>query len=360
MSINMVIESPDMLSSSIENYISNNLFELKKELDQPGKVKYLRESSDWNYSIYSYKLAYGWTKWWIKNKFIEQVWPWVDGTQFSDANWRELSKDRFNVWEIVYLRVPKQNTQKENHERINTSEKPKWLELDHWTYIYTVQRWDTESWIKQKLSNYKPLSYLKNVWSGIDWYNFSSIPDKWLVVWLKITLPISDEERIKSTSEFKKTQITAIEEMKNDLKYWGYVKDLLKEYDKDHVARVMTAYAKCETSAESDDIIWKFALFRYEKHLKTCSYGYHHVLNTGVGKTIFNNLWMTLWQTYNPKDSWKLFLAFCIEKANWSQKEANRDFKKFFDMNNVSRCWRFYNGSSDYWTKLKNNFDSIK
>ena len=50
----------------------------------------------------------------------------------------------------------------------------------------------------------------------------------------------------------------------------------------------------------------------------------------------------------------------CIEKAKWSQRSENRDFKKFFDMDNVSRCWRFYNWSSDYWNKLKKNFDGIK
>lgn len=88
-----------------------DLMELKNEIGEPKpwKVTYLRESTDKKYDIYSYKLIHWWNKWWIKNKYISQIWPWVQWTQFTDAQWHEITKDKFDAWEVVYLRVPKKS-----------------------------------------------------------------------------------------------------------------------------------------------------------------------------------------------------------------------------------------------------------
>lgn len=257
------------------------------------------------------------------------------------------------------------DTQPENREELS-DQMPKWLELDHWTYVYEVQRNDCESVIKQKLSNYTPLNYLKSMPNGINWFNFSSIPDKKLLPWLKIIVPKPDTERVKTISDFKNAQKSALNTMKNNATYWDIIDDLIEKYWEDHIANVMTAYAISETCPEnSNNEVWKLALFRYERNPKyQCpSYGYHHVLYKWIWLDAFKNSWVTIWESCNPKWSWMLFLAFCIEKAEHAQLKENRDVSKFFDMDDTERCARFYNWSGDiqnYSNKLKNNFEKAK
>ena len=74
--------------------------------DEPWKLIYLRKSNDKMYDIFKYTLDHGDTKLWIKNRYRNEVGPWIEGTQFTDAIWNELQKDKFEKWDIVYLRVP--------------------------------------------------------------------------------------------------------------------------------------------------------------------------------------------------------------------------------------------------------------
>ena len=100
----------EIFNESKEFSTKQNLEKLKHELKQANKpwiVNYLKESKDRKYNIYSYKLVQWWTKWWIKNKYEAQIWPRDEWTQFTDVNWNELKKERFEAWEVVYLRVPK-------------------------------------------------------------------------------------------------------------------------------------------------------------------------------------------------------------------------------------------------------------
>lgn len=266
-------------------------------------------------------------------------------------------------WKVYDILNTKSDTKTEQQESKESNQMPKWLVLDHWTYVYTVQSWDCESKIKSKLTKYAPLSYLKNVSNGIWWFNFSSIPDAKLLPWLKIVIPKPDSERIKTISSFKASQKSALNDMKNNTTYWDAIKQLLKKYSEDHITNVMTAYAKSETCPEDyDDNVWKLSLFRYEEHHQCASYWYHHVLYEGSGKKALKNTWLSIWQSCNPKWSWKLFLAFCIEKAKWAQKKENRDFSKFFDMKNTRRCAQWYNwvDIDKYSNKLKKNYDKIK
>ena len=100
------------------NELNENLkavTKLKKEVEQKDKpwvVNYIGESRDKNFNIYRYKVATWGTKWWIKNRYINQIWSWVEWTQFSDVNWYPLNKNWFKAWEVVYLRVPKKKIKK--------------------------------------------------------------------------------------------------------------------------------------------------------------------------------------------------------------------------------------------------------
>lgn len=100
----------EIFNESKEFSTKQTLEKLKIEVKQANKpwiVNYLKESKDGKYNIYSYKLVQWWTNWWIKNKYEAQIWPRIEWTQFTDANWNKLKKERFEAWEIVYLRVPK-------------------------------------------------------------------------------------------------------------------------------------------------------------------------------------------------------------------------------------------------------------
>ena len=274
--------------------------------------------------------------------------------------WNPETKKTQNATETKRTINKWSTTVKRKQESAETKGMPKWLRLDHWTYVYTVQSWDNESVIKQKLSRYTPLSYLKYIPDGINWRNLGTIPDKKLLPWLEIPVPKKDSERIKTISNFKVSQKSALNEMKNNSVYWDEIKRLLRKYSENHIASVMTAYAKSETSPEnSPNEVWNLALFRYEKGHQCASYGYHHVLWEGSGKKAFKNTWLSIWQSCSPKESWKLFLAFCIEKVKLAQKKENRDFTKFFDMKNVRRCAQWYNwvDVSNYSNKLKKNYD---
>ena len=268
---------------------------------------------------------------------------WWDKTKISDSKWK--------------------NNPASSKETKETKWMPTWLRLEWWTYVYTVQTGDSENSIKQKLERYKPLSYLKDVPSGINWYNFTSIPNNWLKIWLEITIPKPNKERIKTISDFRKSQKSALNEMEKNAIYWDDIKKLTQKYSTKHIINVMTAYAKSETCPENfDDKVWTLALFRYEPSHRCPSYGYHHILYEWAWQTAFSNTWINIWQSCNPKESWKLFLAFCIEKAKWAMDKKNRDFTKFFDMENTERCARFYNwvDIQRYSSKLKANFDKVR
>lgn len=302
-----------------------------------------------------------------KQSFNEKLWYALDKKIGSGRD--KLPKTGWKVYDMLNTETDKKNDKKsEQQESKETNQIPEWLVLDHWTYVYTVQSWDCESKIKSKLANYAPLSYLKDVSNGIWWFNFSSIPDNKLLPWLKIPVPKPDKERIKTVSDFKKEQKLAIKEMKSNSAYWDKIKKLFKSkkewwywYSEDDIASAMTAYARTETGPENyDDKVWKLSLFRYETNHKCPSYWYYHVLYEWAGLTAFNKTRISIGQACNPKESWKLFLAFCIEKNP-------KNYQKFFDINNnVNWCCENYNGSNwkitnpNYDTKLKNNYKKAK
>ncbi len=113
-----------------ENHEVDYLYEAKNlsnKILEPWKMKYIRESNDKKYDIYTYKLTLWWNKWGIKSKFESQIWKWKEWTKLTSENWTELTKNSFEKWEVVYLRVPK--TEKKT-EKSNETQK----ELKEMTY----------------------------------------------------------------------------------------------------------------------------------------------------------------------------------------------------------------------------------
>jgi len=114
--------SVETLNNPNEDLFQENLYELKNQIDKPWQVKYLRESNDGKYKIYSYKLVQWWNRGGIKNKYEQQIWKWIEWTQFSDEFWNIIDKTTFKAWEIIYLRVPKNKENYDNLKEMSSEE----------------------------------------------------------------------------------------------------------------------------------------------------------------------------------------------------------------------------------------------
>ena len=188
--------NPEILNDSNKDLIKENLKELKDQI-KPWIVNFENESRDKKYNIYSYTLVQWWTRWWIKNKYINQIWPWVEWTQFTDVNWNEIKKDKFDAWEKVYLRVPKKSdTKKESNNQKETKNIPwkveyiwnkKDKEKRNWKfYSYTFSQWGTIWWVMNKFESqlWKDTRYERYCdmnWNKLkkEWFN------KWETIYYK-------------------------------------------------------------------------------------------------------------------------------------------------------------------------------
>lgn len=187
----------ETLNETNENLIQKKLMELKDQIDnKPWQVKFLRESSDKKYNIYSYTLVQWGTKWWIKKKYTEQIWAWVEWTQFTNANWKELTKDKFNAWEVVYLRVPKNKESNNQAEIKKTPWKVEYLwnkkdkQNRNWKwYSYTFAQWWTVNWAMDKWYDQiwwkigsRRLKYCDKDWNKLKKERFW----KWETIYIKV------------------------------------------------------------------------------------------------------------------------------------------------------------------------------
>lgn len=288
-------------------------------------------------------------------KTWNKVYDFLNRWQTSDNNKEKNTEKAQKKWEKKQERNLKQKEQWTN--RIEWA--PEWLSLDNWVYIYTVKKWDTLGWIKLKLQNFSPLSYLSWEWYWISawtWFNISKIAEKVIQPWMEIPVPIEHTKRKKTVSEFKNSAKSAIADMKNNWVYKNKINDLIKTYWENTIVNMMVAYAKSESSPDSlNGMIGHFALYRWEQNHNCASYWYYHILKEWAWWRAFKNLGMTVWQSFDPKNSWKLFLAYCCEFSN---------YKDFFNVKDFKTCARIYNWAgyvrNNYDTKLQNNYNYVK
>lgn len=155
------IESEDSELNSLSNTTLNKLSNLKKWVDngKPWKFEFLRDSTDWNYLIYSYVVVNWWTPEDIKSEVI-MAWLVKQGTeiQVTEANAHpyDVSK-QFFWWEMVYIRIrkPKKDSEwdsqktKASHSEIvenaeQSEESPyKWM-IERQTATEKIRRWDPD------------------------------------------------------------------------------------------------------------------------------------------------------------------------------------------------------------------------
>lgn len=398
------------------------LWKLKKSIEWDIWKSSEKDKNDWNYEIKEIKGAYYFDYTDKDNQKREIVirkseneeygirikkrvtinWKEQRQTQ-KQQNWDETfkiranDKDNFNIWLWKALdtiiknreKIPQTGWQifdklnvwwetagtknKDSSENKERKDLPKGLKVENGIYVYTVQKWDCESVIIEKLKNYIP-NLIADKW--IKGFNFNAIPDKEMKPGLEIIVPTAD--RIKEISEFKNTQLESINWLLNNNHYKDNITKLinsikkyykLKENEaKNYIARVMTAYAWKESSTENSDVIGEVALYRYEswKNYRCASYWYHHMLDKKEypsGKA-FKNLNMSKTEACTPKGSWMMFLAYCIEKSKEIKWWVEWNLCRFFQIKeNPTWCWKYYNWSwnpEGYWSILKKHFEKIK
>lgn len=251
--------------------------------------------------------------------------------------------------------------------------KDKWVILlrDAWMSFYIVQDGETsrES-IRKKLAAIPEFSYLSEpIYDDkIMWFN---VPSKSLKKNLLIPIPVKAEDRMINIDEFREYSKKSVQEMVVDPVYWEKMKILLDEIGENEVINIMTAYARCETAKDHKkflDPIWTTELHRWEpgtqkKPINAFSFSYYHILMEKNADKITpwpwlkarQNLWLTEWQCYHPKNAWKLFLWYCFEKVK-------SDPTYFFKIRNLAEAkvkWKTYNGLASYWEKLWGNIQYI-
>ena len=202
--------SVETLNNSNEDLIQERLKELKEQI-KPWIVKFENESKDKKYNIYSYTLVQWWTKWWIKNKYIKQIWPRIEWTQFTDKNWNEIKKDKFDAWERVFLRVPKKKETINQKEKKNTPWKVEyiWNKKDkqnrNWKfYSYTFTQWGNIWWAMNKFDSqlWKDTRYER--YCDINW---NKLKKEWFNKWETIYYKEPNTDIIDPTPEMNLNEI---------------------------------------------------------------------------------------------------------------------------------------------------------
>lgn len=286
--------------------------EVKNEVEQgnrPWKVNYIGESQDWNFNIYKYEVAQWGTKWWIKDKYINQIWPWVEWTQFTDAWWRSINKNKFDTWEIVYLRVPKKKNNNEQHEKQNTPWRIEyiWNKKDkknkNWKqYSYTFVQGGTIEWVddkriakfKDNIHDHLYRFYCDKNWNKLNKKRFN----KWETIYIREP----NIDIIDPTPDMTINEIMSISD--NDLKNILYECDTYKNY---------------ELSNKHRDKLWEFIKINGKKvyilnalgsqnnnnlsNTKACiDYTTHETTYISIIKKVWNNYrWISWGNTWDDR-----------------------------------------------------------
>ena len=228
-------------------------------------------------------------------------------------------------------------------------------------YYCRVYKNDTVSRIRNRLSKYSYFSYLKqDVYDNKTiWFNIS---DKNLKPWMDLMIPIKIEDRQRWDSEFFKKSQIAISKMESNPIYWGKIKLLSNKIWKTNLARVMSTFARAETTNWNEKI-GTWWLYRYESST-TYSISYYHIIMKWWWLASLNKLGLTQWDVCgDPIKAWMLFLWFrCevesdVKKKWWKLEDCLNPNKKWW----VSKAAAIYNPwSKSYSTRLENGYDHFK
>jgi|GEM_PF-1733706 hypothetical protein len=212
--------------------------------------------------------------------------------------------------------------------------------------FYYVNKGDTISSIRKRLSEYEEFSYLKSG-SSYKLYSFN-IPARKLRAGLWIPIPTEARDRHLSEAQFINYAGRAIDEIKEHPHYGAEVERILQKVSERELIATMIAVAQQEGG---DKPLGQFVLHRWEDHQRAFSFSYYHVLMKGPGLEARRKLNLTEGQLYHPQNAAKLFLAFLIEKCAERRRHADR----YFPISEHQKDFAsFYNGRR--WKKTNPNY----
>ncbi len=175
-----------------------------------------------------------------------------------------------------------------------------------------------------------------------------------------LPIPLNSDVRELTDNKFAFYCKRAISEMKEDKKYGEKIKEMIRlSWWEDRLIAIMIAFARSESSEDYKNFtqkIWSVELHRWEEKFKSFSFTYYHILMTWPWLKARTWLGLTEGQCYHPTNSWKLFLAYWIEKS-W------KNLQRYFPMENkemIKNAWKTFNGSLDYVPKLSANLNHIR
>lgn len=310
----------------------------------------------------------------------------------NNYNWYPFEKHYLSFWDNNLAQIGKQN---KDYFSPNLKLEKKNIApgvhiiRDAWLNFYVVQPGDTLSTIREKLMHTSEFSYLTDpqydpTTKGNKTRSFN-IPAEKLQVWMYIPIPLDNKVREISPQNFVNYGYEAIHEMENEYgTYKSDIQELLSLVSEKDILISMLAFARSETAGDYSKFtedLGTAELHRREPLYSAFSFTYFHILmeKNADGSPwpwlqARQNLWLTEWQCYHPKNAAKLFLAYRIEKKNqlnvWvknKNKERNEKWEPLAPLytltdliplteKNIARSGTLYNGSSTYIEKLSPNF----
>lgn len=209
--------------------------------------------------------------------------------------------------------------------------------------FYLVQKNDSISEIRQKLSKYDEFKHLDDQTGKLESFN---IPAKKLRQNLWIPIPIENKDRELSEAQFVAYTCRAIEEMIKHPIYGHAVQAILETITLKEFVASIVAVAKQEGGGKP---LGQFELHRWEHRYQAFSFSYFHILMSGPGLKARKKLNLTEGQLYHPINAVKLFVAFMIEKSGLKPVDRLFPIPKHKDA-----FAKFYNGKS--WKKINPHY----
>jgi len=228
-------------------------------------------------------------------------------------------------------------TTKEERRQTETLEHGEKILHDAGLDFYRVERGDSITRIRKKLSRYPQYRYLTEQTQKIASFN---IPNRELRAGMWLPIPLKADTRAIDDNAFIVYAKRAIDDMKRDPEFGDDIGRILNQVKEEDLVATLMATAKQEAG---DQPIGQFALHRWEPHHKRFSFSLFHILMKGAGLQARQALDMTEGQTYHPENACKLFLAFLAIK---SRGHAERYFPIDENLNAFAT---FYNGAA--WKK---------
>lgn len=207
--------------------------------------------------------------------------------------------------------------------------------------FYKVQKGDTISEIRERLSKYPEWAYLEHQTNKLESFN---IPATKLLAGMWLPIPMESKDRHLTDEQFETYAALGISDMRHDDVYGERVEKIIDASSEEEILAIIYAIAKQESGGLP---LGQFELHRWEPHRRAFSFSMFHVMMEGAGLKARRNLDLTEGQLYHPRNATKIMIGFLIEKGFKAE-----GYLPFDD--HLEKFARFYNGGN--WKKTNPHY----